>query len=152
VESRSRGPAEPKRSPKHTIVDAYEPTSLPKIDAVEIVDIRGLDANRVSQYMLIAGNAPYVRREGESAQPFADAWRNLLAGESVRCHVPPIGLRFFVDGTIHTEASVCWRCNNLFGMQNGIEISYAFDAESAPAQKLLSLSQEAIGIDVVGDG
>lgn len=133
-------------------MDAYNPESLPEIDAVEIVDIRGIDASRVSHYMQIAGNEPSVRREGESAQPFADAWRDLVPGESARCHVPPIAIRFIIGGKTHTEASVCWRCNNLFGIQNERAFSYAFDAVSGPAKRLFSLALDAIGSGVVGDG
>ncbi len=36
----------------------YNPSSLPDVDAVEVVDIRHLDANRVSQYMQISKDAP----------------------------------------------------------------------------------------------
>ncbi len=133
-------------------MDDYDPNSLPHVDAIEIVDIRRVDADRVSQYMQIAGDAPSVRVDGESARPIADAWRALMPGESARCHVPPIGLRFIVDGTVYLEASVCWRCNNLFGLCGGTEISYAFDSDSESAMRLLALAQEAIGIEVLGDG
>ena len=130
----------------------YDPKSLPQIDAIEIVDIRRIDANRVSQYMQIARNEPHVRCNGESAQQFADAWRALTPGESARCHAPPIGLRFIADGLIYLEASVCWRCNNLFGLSQGTAISYAFDSESAAAKTLFALSQEVIGSEILGDG
>lgn len=130
----------------------YDPSSLPHVDAIEVVDIRRIDANRVSQYMQIAGDEPSVRVDGESARPFADSWRALKPGESARCHVPPIGLRFIADGTVYLEASVCWRCNNLFGLCGGAEISYAFDSDSESAKRLFALAQEAIGIEIVGDG
>lgn len=130
----------------------YDPKSLPAIDAVEIVDIRRLEAKRVSQYMQIARDEPSVRLNGNAAQRFADAWRALTPGESARCHVPPIGLRFFVDGSVYLEASVCWRCSNLFGVCEENEMWYAFDSDSGAAKRLFGLSQEAIGSEIVGDG
>jgi hypothetical protein len=134
------------------MINDYDPKSLPHVDAVDVVDIRRLVTDRVSHYMQIAGDESSVRFFGESAQPFADAWRSLVPGESARCHVPPIGLRFISNEKICLEASVCWRCNNLFGLSGGVEYSYSFDSDSTAARKLFALSQESIGIEVIGDG
>ena len=133
-------------------MNSYDPKSLPQIDAVEIVDIRRLEPNMVSQYMDNAGSCPRVRREGDAAQPLADAWRALTPDMSARCHIPPIGFRFFCAGAVILEASVCWRCNNLFGLSEGTEISYAFDSDSEAAQALFTLAEEAMGSEVLDNG
>jgi hypothetical protein len=52
-------------------MDYYAPSQLPDIDAVELVDLKGLQPNLVSEYMKIAQNAPFVRVKGETAQQIA---------------------------------------------------------------------------------
>ncbi|MEM0963048.1 MAG: hypothetical protein AAGK21_11005 [Bacteroidota bacterium] len=42
------------------------------------------------------------------------------------------------------EASVCWRCNNLFGTCEGVELAYAFDSKSEAATALLALTREVL--------
>jgi len=133
-------------------VNEYSPATLPPVDAVEIVDLRQLDANLVAEYMQIATDAPCQRLDDAEAQPLADAWRKLQIGESARCHVPPIGFRFIADGLTILEASVCWQCDNLFGVERGNHISFGFDSQCLAAQKLLSLAKEVMGSKIVGDG
>ena len=130
----------------------YNPKFLPAIDSVEIVDLRQLNANRVSDYMDIASNAPYQRLDGDSAQLFANAWRSLCSGMAARCHIPPIGFRFISDGAIVLEASVCWRCNNAYGIQNGNSISFEFDSECDSAQQLLASAKQVMGMQDINDG
>ena len=71
------------------------PSSLPEIDAVEVVSLRGLNPNRVDDDMLAAQNARHVRLTGADAARVAGMWRALPGGQQMRCHVPPFGLRFF---------------------------------------------------------
>ena len=129
------------------MTNQYDPRSLPIVNAVEVVDIRRLDANRVSQYMQISHDQPCVRLEGAQATAISNAWRALKTGEAARCHVPSIGFRFIMADETYLEASVCWRCSNLFGVENETEIFYAFDSECESAKELYSIAREAIGLD-----
>ncbi len=127
---------------RHTLPDMdYEVSQLHEIDAVEIVDLRGVLGNRVSTFMREAVAAPFVRLEGEGAQNVARLWRLLPPGEAMRCHVPSIGLRFYRDETLLLQASLCWDCNNIFIDYGSRELFYAFDANSADAQELLRLME-----------
>ena len=121
-----------------------EVSQLPAIDAVEIVDLRGVFGHRVSTFMREATVAPFVRLEGEAAQNVARLWRSLPPGEEMRCHVPRYGFRFYHNGTLFLQASACWQCDNIFIDGEGRESFYAFDAQSAPAQKLLTLASQVI--------
>jgi hypothetical protein len=119
----------------------YAPSQLPDIDAVELVDFKGLRPNLVSGYMGAAKNAPFVRLKGETAQQIAHLWRHLPPDEQMRCHNPPFGLRFYVDNKLLVQGSVCWECNNIHAEENGENLVYEFDAQHPHSQKLLTLLQ-----------
>ena len=55
----------------------YSPKSLPKIDSVEIVSLKNIDADRASEYMQEAYDAPFVKINDELAQQIGDLWRKL---------------------------------------------------------------------------
>ena len=107
-------------------------------DEVEVVDLRGLRPDRVSQYLEVAAavNSPRVKLLGHDAEEIAALWNELPPGQQDRCHVPPFGLRFFSGAQLILEASVCWDCSNIFGVADGSIFSFEFDA-SAPASKAL---------------
>lgn len=133
-------------------MNEYEPKSLPDITAVEIADLRGIDADRVMEYMDNADNAASVRCGDQRAKYIAKVWRALPRGSSTRCHTPPIGIRFFNGESLICEASICWRCENIFGYDSGKPISYCFSSQSTAGQELFLAVQELIGTDVLGDG
>jgi hypothetical protein len=120
----------------------YEPSQLPDVDAVDLVDLKRLQPNRVSEYMGIAKDAPHVRVKGETAQKIASLWRQLPADEQMRCHFPPFGLRFFMEDKLLVQGSICWECNNIFVQENGEESAYKFDGLHAHSQQLLSLLKQ----------
>jgi hypothetical protein len=121
---------------------SYQPSQLPPIDAVELVDLKGLRPCQVSEYMKIAQTAPQVRIEGELAQQIAQLWRQLPAGEQMRCHNPPFGLRFYRKNNLLSQGSVCWQCNNIFLEMNGEALTYQFDGSHHDSQQLLGLLQQ----------
>ncbi|GEM_PF-6606443 len=49
----------------------YNTSQLPEIDAVEVVNLRDIVANRVNTYMKEAVSAPFVRVTDEMAQDIA---------------------------------------------------------------------------------
>src|SRR3712207_962836 len=122
----------------------FNPAQLPEIDAIDVVDIRRIEANNVGNYMREAIDAPYAHLTDESAQQIASLWRELPSGEQSRCHIPPFGLRFYSNGKLQLQASICWECDNIFGDSKGDDIWFAFDAQSETAQKLLSLCKQAV--------
>jgi hypothetical protein len=126
-------------------VKSFDPSSLPAIDQVDVVDLRAVDPNSVAQYMDRAADAPSVRTAGVDAQRIAAPWRALSPGEQMRCHVPPFGLRFYAAGRLICEASLCWQCNNLFGREGSERVAYVFDASTAAARELLAACERAFG-------
>src|SRR5688572_11429846 len=82
------------------------PSSLPSVDAVDLVDLSGVYANGVDDYMDAAADAPSVRVSGAEAERIAALWRQLPPGEQARCHVPPFGLRFYAGGRVLSRASI----------------------------------------------
>jgi hypothetical protein len=129
-------------------MDTDTPSSLPGIDTVEVVDLRAVDANRVTEYMANAHAAPCWSVGGTEAQAIASLWRRLPAGEVMRCHVPPFGFRFFAAGRLVSEASVCWKCNTLYGTVEGRELSFGFDGPEPAARHLLAEAERLSGIRV----
>jgi hypothetical protein len=117
----------------------YEPSHLPDIDAIELVVLRGLYPNHVSDYMKIAKNASCVHLQGDIVQQIAHLWRQLPPDEQMRCHNPPFGLRFYRENELLLEGSVCWECNNIFVRENGEDLAYRFDGQHAHSQQLLAL-------------
>lgn len=125
-------------------MEAYTPAMLPPITTVEVVDLSGIDADRVDQYMQNAVSAPSVTLQGDAAQRVASLWRALPPGEQSRCHSPPYGFRFRSGERLVCEASVCWKCDNIFGTSEGRPIHFEFDATQPVSQDLLTEARRAI--------
>jgi hypothetical protein len=123
----------------------FAPSSLPAVDAVEVVNLRGVDPNRVDEFMAAAKDAKYVRLVGDKAQRIAAAWRNLPEGEQARCHIPPFGLRFYAGRELILEASICWQCNNIAGKAGAEGVFFEFDGEHAQSRELLAMLKQAMG-------
>ncbi len=120
----------------------FSPKQLSEIDAVDVVNLKDVDPDRVSEYMPNAINAPHVQLTDESAQQIANLWRQLPSGAFARCHIPPFGLRFYRDGELQLQASICWQCDNIFGDAQGNGFSCSFDAQHETSQKLLALCKQ----------
>lgn len=121
----------------------YNSNQLSDIDAVEVVNLRGIYADRVNEYMKESIDAPHVRVVGDLAQQIATLWRELLPGGQMRCHNPQFGLRFYSNDKLLLQGSICWECNNIFGDISGKEFLYEFDAEHPISQKLLVACQQS---------
>lgn len=121
----------------------YIPSQLAEIDAVEIVDLSGVESDRVEQFMQESLSARSVKVTSESAQQIANLWRNLPSSEQMRCHNPPFGLRFFKANQLLVEGSICWECNNIFVNEEGASKTFEFDAENQNSRKLFEICQKA---------
>jgi hypothetical protein len=121
------------------------PSSLPRIDAVDVVDLYGISAAGVDRYMTEAVDAPSVRLTGVAAERVAALWRRLPPGKQARCHTPPFGLRFYSAGRLVSQASICWECNNIFGEAGEDQVFFEFDASQPVSRDLLAECQRAIG-------
>lgn len=126
-------------------MDSYSPSLLPPVTSVVVVDLRRIDANRVSQHMQNAAAAPSITLNGDHAQRIAELWRALPPGIQSRCHTPPFGLRFRSGERVVCEASLCWECDNIFGQSEGRDIHYEFDAGQPISQALLAELRRSIG-------
>jgi hypothetical protein len=118
---------------------------LPEVDAVEVVDLQDVEALSPSAYMSAAVAAPFVRLTGNAAKAIAALWRSLPSGSQARCHLPPLGLRFFLGEKLVAEASVCWECNNVYGGTWEGSFGFEFDGEAAPSRELLATLRTALG-------
>lgn len=132
-------------------MNEYNPQTLPQVTSVEVVDLRQIDANRENEYMENAADAPSVKCSDKPAKYIAKIWRGLPSGQKIRCHMPPVGIRFFDGDSIVCEASVCWKCENIFGVQQGIPIAYCFDPNSTVGYELYLTLKGVIGNDVLAD-
>jgi hypothetical protein len=126
-------------------LDTIIPSSLPEIDAVEVVSLRGLHPKSVGEYMAIAIEVPHARLSGTGAKQIAEMWRALVKGKQMRCHIPPFGLRFFAAEVLICEASICWKCNNIHGHAEGKKVFFEFDGSRTTARKLLIACAGALG-------
>ena len=122
----------------------YDPSQLPNIDAVEVVELKGILPNRVSEYMREAINAPTIRIDGEAAQHIAHLWRQLPPGEQMRCHMPHFGLRFYAGGNLLLQASLCWDCNNIFINQGELDLYFNFNGQHPLSRELLALLKKTV--------
>jgi hypothetical protein len=128
-----------------TTMATKTPSTLPVIDAIEVVSLRGLNPNHVDEYMAVANEARRIRIAGAGAQRIAELWRTLPEGEQARCHLPPFGLKFYAEGILVCQASICWRCNNIFGETGGDRLFFAFEGSAAPSRELLKECEAALG-------
>ncbi|WP_171183995.1 hypothetical protein [Alienimonas chondri] len=117
-----------------------EPSSLPPVDAVTVVDLQELGSTL--EAVRAASEEPCDQALG---QEIASAWRRLELGMQARCHLPPVAFRFFSNGEAILEATVCWKCNNILGERGGERISISFNSSCEAAAELLSLAERAIG-------
>ena len=129
----------------------YDPRTLPQVTSVVIVDLRSIDANRVSEYMWGSKDAPKTKCDSETTERIAEIWRNLPPGEMGRCHTPPIGIRFYIGSQVVCDGSICWACENIFGTDDNDEYCYAFDSKSQSAVKLFDVIQAVVGPDVLSN-
>jgi hypothetical protein len=130
---------------RYSAMATVTPSSLPPIDAVDVVDLSEVDADRVDGYMEAAADAPRVRVSGPEAERIAALWRELPAGEQGRCHIPPFGLRFYSGGRLLGRASICWHCNNIFGDAGDEHLFFAFDAARPKSRELLAECERIVG-------
>lgn len=116
--------------------------NLPEIEFVEVVDLIDVDVARVDQHMKFADNAPSVELTGDDARKIADLWRRMPPSVNTRCHNPPFGLRFYKDGKLYLQASLCWQCDNIYGELNSEYFFSTFDAEHKLSQELLQVCKQ----------
>jgi hypothetical protein len=124
------------------------PSSLPPIDAAEVVDLAQAQPDQMDRFVAAAAAAGTrcVRvADDAEAQRIAAMFRALPPGEQMRCHIPPFGLRFFAGGRPICEASICWECNNVHGWAGEQPLFYEFDAALAPSRELLAACRRAFG-------
>ena len=109
-------------------------------------EISGPDANSYWVAEACGLSLPHVAAE------IVACWRSLRPGEQSRCHLPPVVLRFLdVNGPV-CEASVCWKCDNIFGRDRAGKFHFEFDAARRAARRLRSLVIATVGEEEFGSG
>lgn len=123
-----------------------DPATLPAIDAVEIFSIDGWPLSEVNLQ-----EVPCVRLSGNDAERITALWRALPPGEGSRCHIPPFALRFFAQGKLVCEASICWRCDNIHCRTGTTEFGLEFDGSQPTSRELLRECEAATGISAADE-
>jgi len=80
--------------------------------------------------------------QGSELKPLMDYWHTLKRARfySGMCHDPAYVLRFYNDGKLIFETSVCWHCHNYeWRGPLGTMFEYGFDADSDGAKAFLEL-------------
>src|SRR5262245_7206297 len=112
--------------------EAYDPGSLPRVSAVEVVELPGVDPSRLRD----RAATPGVRAVGRAAARVADLWRGLPPGVVPATHLPAYGLRFLDEDRVVGWASVCWVGGSIRGEFDGVSADYSFDIFDAGAMDL----------------
>ncbi|MEL6110890.1 MAG: hypothetical protein AAFU85_33200 [Planctomycetota bacterium] len=123
----------------------YDPKTLSHVDHVEVVVIRVESPGEIMRASDVSDFGEAFRCEAEFVKPMVAAWRGLTTGMSARCHIPPFGFRFLSNETLLLSASVCWRCNNLYGSSGSERLFYAFESNGDAALQLLELAKQVTG-------
>ena len=109
------------------VVEAYSPSSLPHVSAVEVLALDKVDPLDVSDYLRDRTKAPGIRVAGETARRIADLWRSLPPGVFCAPHMAMFGLRFLDGGRVVCSASLCWIGSTLRGHFDGRTFEYGFE-------------------------
>ncbi|MEG4043235.1 hypothetical protein [Microcoleus sp. Pol17_C1] len=111
---------------------------LPNIDAVDVLEA-GYFPSKSGDLIT---SSRTVTLKGELAQQVAHLWRQLIPGDSARCHTPAFGLRFYFKEKSVLQASMCWHCNNMYLWEKSSKSLYGVDMDQPSAQKLFSLLEK----------
>jgi hypothetical protein len=122
----------------------YKPALLPEVDGVEVLTLGKLTSSTGEstfsmKHWAVFAVAAAVQADEHLTQHIAELWRKLPPGEQARCHVPPFALRFFAEGEVILEASLCWHCNNIWLREEKTENVFEFDARAEVSQELLAV-------------
>jgi hypothetical protein len=131
-------------------IEDYDPHVLPDIDQAHILVV-GVDSTQPlfdRHWGLTIDKTVMLDPSGLRA--LVKLWRQLQPhDEEMRCHIPVFGVRFFVQGVLHTQASICWQCNNIFLQVQGNRAHLTFDGAAPLSQELLRLFQTLSGEEIV---
>lgn len=121
---------------------------LPPVEQVEVLRLGRVRVHGMSipQDVSRMESDCCVRVEGEAAQTIAALWRQLPPGREERCHIPAFALRFLAGDEVVLEASLCWRCNNIWIIERGARKYASFDANAPVSKQLLQLLEEAVSV------
>jgi len=134
--------------------DKYGPR-LPPVDQVDVLLLSGIQKSkeqsgfmetRIADYN-IAGKKTLVEKQAEEV---AQIWRFVPQNSrySALCHEPLYALRFWKDGKVLCELTICWHCSN-FGLTVPGDLpmgdrELGFDSRSPAAIALLNKLKEIV--------
>jgi len=79
----------------------------------------------------------YVEMNVEDGNEIIQLINSLPFDEPSRCHNPAFGVELLQGEKQVFVCSICWSCNNIFIINNGVQGYVDFDSQSTPAGKLL---------------
>jgi hypothetical protein len=85
-----------------------------------------------------------VRIAQPESERIAELWRRLPHADAMLCHMPPYVVRFLQRDRRVAEFSVCWACNNAYGLAESAPAQFTFDAGSVVARELLAVLQRTV--------
>lgn len=78
----------------------------------------------------------YVEMNTSDGLEIIRAISQLPYGEQMRCHNPSFGIELLNNGEQVFLCSICWGCNNIFVLNNGMQDGITFDSTSEEAKHL----------------
>lgn len=115
----------------------YDPASLPEVTGAVVFALGGEWPGRTKDGMAWAEEFPRAEVDADTARELASLWRRLPDGQRSRCHIPPFAVRFLVDDEVVCEASICWKCDNVF-IYTPPTHGFEFDGAHTVSQDLLT--------------
>ena len=132
---------------------------LPTIERIEILTlIQNPPPDQPTLGVLNAEQKLYYTKTvpltGAKAHAIAELWRHLpTPAMQMRCHMPPYGVRFYAGDHLITEATICWRCNNirLTDIEHAGGYSFVtFDGTASVSKQLLDMFNKLTGHTAAG--
>jgi hypothetical protein len=127
------------------------PASLPRCDAIDVLPITSSSASSVTRELDDWQSSHCIRVDETTRAKIDELFRSLPFAESMRCHNPPVGLRFYKGEVLRFAFSICWACNNAFGELHGRPVAIRFDGKSDVAIELFSVIQSVLSRDVLSE-
>lgn len=136
----------------------YQLAETPEADAVEILRLGDMlfneeRASPTGPVLDLGPLSPYshavvsvTRVEGDVARAILSLWRRLPDADWMRCHNPPLALRFLKSGDEILAASICWSCNNIYLRKDGAEKAARFDGQAPESVELYRLLCQLSGV------
>lgn len=121
---------------------------------VRIYLLNGEDAQETAERFKIGflgkGRPVYgsaVLTSADGLAEFKKLWEGQLLDfkRGSLCHYPPYGFRWYQNGALIRETTICWGCSNFsFAVWPGVEVEYTFADDTKEALALLAFCEQRL--------